>query len=331
MHPLTTPLVTGGTGLIGHHIVQALRTRGLTPRVLTREARRARDLYGDAVDIRTGDVTDPDSLRAAMAGADTVFHAAGPPEQWLRDPSVFERVHGDGTRHVVEAARHQGVRRLVLTSTIDVFDAPPGARIDETVIATHPKGTPYERAKQRADAIVAQAVAEGMDAVFVHPCAVYGPGPARSRGINDFVRDLDAGKIPALLPGGLPVVFAADVGEAHVRAAERGARGERFIVAERYLTLRELAVAANTALGRKRVPPVVPMPVARAMSAATEAWARLSGTPPLVPAGQLHFLQWGVRPDATRARERLGMRFTPLDEGLQALVRWLRTNPPRPT
>jgi dihydroflavonol-4-reductase len=259
-----------------------------------------------------------------MTGVDTVFHAAGPPEQWLPDPGVFDRVHVDGTRHVVATARQCGVRRLVLTSTIDVFDAPPGARIDESVIASHPKGTPYERAKQQADTVVVQAMRDGLDAVFVHPCAVYGPGPARSRGINDFVRDLDAGKIPALLPGGMPVVFAADVGEAHVRAAERGTCGERFIVAERYVTLRELTVAANAALGRSRVPPVVPMPVARAMSLATEAWARLTGTPPLVPAGQLQFLQWGVRPDASHARQRLDMRFTPLDQGLQALVAWLR-------
>lgn len=313
-------LVTGATGLVGFHIVDSLLRAGERPRVLVRNPDKARALFGERVELVLGDVTDEATVLAALPGVDTVFHAAGHPEQWLKDIGAFERVNVGGTRSVVSACLRAGVHRLVYTSTIDVFDAGPGNRFNEDVLATKPKGTSYERSKQNADQVVAQALADGLDAVFIHPAAVYGPGPAQSRGINDFVKDLKAGKVPALLPGGMPVVFASDVGEAHVRAARCACAGDRFILSERFVTLRDLAVAANAVLGMSRVPMVMPLKLARALSALTEAAANLIGRPPLVPAGQLHFLQWGAIPDAQRARQELGIEFTTLDAGLAALV-----------
>jgi len=314
------PLVTGATGLVGFHIAHALRRAGHRPRLLVRDAAKARRLVGADFDIVTGDVTDAALVAAACDGIDVVFHAAGHPEQWLADPDQFERVNVGGTRHVVQACRAAGVRRLIYTSTIDVFEARAGDQFNEDVISTAPKGTPYERSKQRADRLVVEALAEGLDAVFIHPAAVYGPGPAQSPGLNQFVRELRAGKLPVLLPGGMPVVFAPDVGEAQVRAAQRADSGDRFIVSERFVTLLELARAVAAATGRQRVPPVLPLVLARWVSTATEALAHLTGKPPLVPAGQLHFLQWGAIPDASRARQRLGIELTPLEQGLAALV-----------
>lgn len=313
-------LVTGATGLVGFHIVEALFRAGDRPRVLVRNLDKARALFGERVEAVLGDVTDEATVLAALPGMDTVFHAAGHPEQWLKDIGAFERVNVGGTRNVVSACRRAGVHRLVYTSTIDVFEAGPGSLFNEDVLASRPKGTPYERSKQQADQVVTQALAEGLDAVFIHPAAVYGPGPAQSRGINDFVKDLKAGKVPALLPGGMPVVFASDVGEAHVRAARRACAGDRFILSERFVTLRDLAIAANAALRMSRVPMVIPLILAKTMSAVTEAVAELTGRPPLVPAGQLHFLQWGAIPNAQRARQMLGIEFTTLDAGLTALV-----------
>jgi dihydroflavonol-4-reductase len=94
-------------------------------------------------------------------------------------------------------------------------------------------------------------------------------------------------------------------------------------VSERFVTLRELAELACRAIGKMRVPPVVPSFAAHALSAVTEMGARLTGRPPLVPRGQLHFLEWGAIPDASRAKRELGLELTPLEEGLAELVRSL--------
>ncbi|MCB9749828.1 MAG: NAD-dependent epimerase/dehydratase family protein [Myxococcales bacterium] len=335
MRPTHAPtnLVTGATGLIGHSIVTALRVRGRPVRALVRDVARARALLPDDVELVRGDVTDRASLDDAARGCEFIYHAAGLPEQWLPDPHTFHRVNVDGTRNIIDAARAHAVGSLIYTSTIDVFEGMSGQRYDESRIDPLPKGTHYERSKQVADRLVIDATGTGpasLRTALLHPAGAYGPGPAGSRGLNDFFQDLRDGKIPMLLPGGMPVVYAPDVGEGHVLAADAARPGDRFILSGGYHTLSELAEETLRALAelrhtprRRAAPPVMPMPIVRLVSRAGEALSRLSKRPPLIPAGQLHFLMWGARPDASRARDRLGWTPTPLAEGLRATLRYL--------
>jgi len=314
-----TTLVTGATGLVGHAIVRSLRSRDRSVRVLARSVGRAEKVVPSGCEIVEGDVTDADSMRAAAEGCEVVYHAAGLPEQWLSDATIFDRVNVGGTRNAIDAAREHGARRFVYTSTIDVFRAGPGESFDESEIDPEPKGTYYERSKQEADRVVVAAVEDGFDAVLLHPAAVYGPGPAGSPGINDFVRRLLHDEAPGLLPGGMPVVYSGDVGEAHVRAEERAERGARYILSDRYVTLQEIARIVSEKAGTK-VPRTLPLWAAKAASVATESWAVLSGKAPLIPSGQLHFMQWGARPRADRAREDLDLDFVPVEEGVSRLL-----------
>ena len=318
-------LVTGGTGMVGSCIVQALLARGHRVRALVRSLDKGRAVLPAACELVQGDVTAPATLAAAAAGCAWVFHAAGFPEQWMRDPSTFDRINADGTANMVAAARAAGARRFVLTSTIDVFRWRKGETYDEAELDPEPKQTPYERSKQRADQIVADAVAGGLDAVFLHPSAVYGPAPSDSPGTNDLLLKLWRRQVPALLPGGLPVVFGPDVGEGHVRAAERAAPGARFILSERYYPLTHLAREMLGSLGvDRKVPRVLPLPLASAVSTLGELTARLTGRPPLMPRGQLQFLQVDAYPSAARATRELDLPFTPLADGLARTVAWLR-------
>ena len=82
-------LVTGGTGLVGYNIVKALLARGRAVKALVRDPQRARGVLPRECTLVRGDVTDKSTLEGAMAGCDTVYHAAGLPEQWFRDPAVF--------------------------------------------------------------------------------------------------------------------------------------------------------------------------------------------------------------------------------------------------
>jgi len=319
-------LVTGATGLVGWHVMQALRRRGLAVRCLVRDRGRGARTLPEDVELAVGDVTVPASLRAAVDGCASVFHAAGLPEQWLRDPRRFERINVDGTRFTVEAALGAGVEVFVHTSTIDVFAAPPGAEYDESTLDPLPKATAYERSKQAADRLVSAAAAErGLRAVLIHPSGVYGPGPAGSPGLGQLFADLRRGKVPMLLPGGLPLVYAPDVGEGHVLAAEALRSGSiepgrRYILSESYLSLHAVAEQVVRELGLRRTPPVLPLWFGRLVSSVGEAVARRTGRPPLIPSGQLHFLQWRARPSAARARDELGWTATPFAEGLRATL-----------
>jgi dihydroflavonol-4-reductase len=302
-----TTLLTGGTGIVGNAIAHELVRRGRRVRALVRSVERGRGLLPGGCELVAGDVTDADSVRGALAGCDVVYHAAGLPEQWLADEGTFDRVNLGGTQHVADAALAAGVK-LVYTSTIDVFASVAGVPFDEGTIARDPKPTAYERSKQAADRYVAELVGRGLDAVLLHPSAVYGPVPAASPGLNAFVADLARGKIPMLLPGGMPVVYASDVAVGHVLAESRPA-GSRYILSESYWTLVAIARAVAEITPTK-VPRVMPSVVAHAVAAGGGLVARLVGKPPLIPSGQLWFLESHSRPDAVRAKRELG--WTPI-------------------
>src|SRR5688500_1127225 len=110
-------LVTGATDTLRSPVVKQLLTAGRSVPAPVRDATRARTLLPAEVELAAGDVTDRPSVDAAMRGCEAVFHTAGLPEQWLRDPRRFIAVNVDGSRHVGEAALAAGVARFVYTST----------------------------------------------------------------------------------------------------------------------------------------------------------------------------------------------------------------------
>jgi dihydroflavonol-4-reductase len=226
-------------------------------------------------------------------------------------------VNVEGTRGIADAALAAGVERFVYTSTIDVFAWTPGEPFDESMLDPDPRPSHYERSKQAADRIVVEAVERGLPAVFLHPSAVYGPAAVLTPGLNQLIAQLGRREIPMLLPGGLAVVHSDDVAAAHLRAAASAPVGRRYILSESALTLVELAEAVARELPRAKVPRVMPLWVARAVSALGERVARITRRPPLIPRGGLHFLESRPVPVADRAREELGWEPTPFAEGLR--------------
>lgn len=318
-------LVTGATGLIGYDMVQQLVAGGHEVRVLARSVEKARALFSNTCTILQGDVTEPQSLTPAVEGCEIVFHAAGFPEQWMKDPAIFQQVNVEGTRNVLNAGTSAGVRRVVYTSTIDVFAARAGESYDESVLDTQPKGTYYERSKQDADRVAVEFLSRGMDIVFIHPAGLYGPGPMGSPGVNQLIIDLKKGKIPMLLPGGFPLVYSEDVARGHLLAASSAAAGDRFILSEGYYDLTEVATIVCKNLGIAKTPPVMPLWMGKAIAGAGEAISSITGKPPLIPKGQLHFMQWKAIPKSERANVVLGWKALPFEEGVKKTISFLES------
>jgi nucleoside-diphosphate-sugar epimerase len=316
-------LVTGATGLVGNAIAGKLRARGHDVRALVRDPVRAAAIVPAGVELVAGDVTRPETLAPSLAGVDWLFHAAGMPEQWQRDEAIFDRVNRQGTANVLEAARAAGVKRTVYTSTIDVFAAPAGGTLVETVLDTAPKKTAYERSKQAAEKEAEKARAAGLDLVHVNPAAVYGPAPVHTSLNQMFIRFM-RGQMPLVPPGGMSYVYVDGCAEAHVAAAERGVSGERYIVADGHATCAELVAEIARAADRPKVPRTAPAGLLRVVAAASAPVARLFRFEPLIAPGSLTFLLWNVRADASKAREALGFTPTPLADGVAKTVAFLR-------
>ena len=316
-------LVTGATGKVGNAVARRLVERGDEVVALVRDVNRARDLLPTQVELAPGDVTDPASVREAADGAEGVFNCMGIYEQWIPDQTTFHDVNTIGALNVIAASRQAGVPRAVHTSTFDVFEAERGGTVREDRVARQPKGTAYERSKQRAEELVLGEARHGIEVVIVNPSTFYGPGPWAKAGIDRVLRDVIRGRLPALPPGGMTLAFVDDVAAAHLAAFERGRPAERYILADGFATNRELCAAAVEAAGRGRVPPTLPTGLARAMATVGEGVSKLIRRPPLLGRGQLHFVLWQARADSTKAQTELDFHPTPWREGIPRTVQWM--------
>lgn len=308
-------LITGATGLLGHHIVRQLAGQGQRVRVLVRRPEAARATLPPHVEIVHGDLADSASLKTALSGIQRVFHAAGMPEQWQRDPSIFRRINTEGTAALSCAALEAGVESFLYVSTIDVFSRQPGQPFDETAAENSVPATPYQQSKLAADRAVVQALQKGLPARFVHPSALFGPSPSHTPGLNNMLADIARGKLPIVPPGGMPLVYAPDAA-AGCLLAEHAPIGTRYILNDRYLSLAELAAAVRTLYPSASRPKVLSPFAARMLSQLSEVVAKVLHRPPLLPAGQLAFLNDHVLPDSRRACTELGWQTTPLETAL---------------
>src|SRR5258708_6387002 len=191
---MTAILLTGATGTVGSAIARRLADGTDPVRALVRSVERARALLPANVEPVAGDVTDADSVRRAMRGAGVVIHTAGIPEQWQRDPAIFDRINAAGTRVMVEAALAEGVECFVHTSTIDVFAARPGVEFDETMLDSLPKPTAYERSKQAAERAVTAGMERGLPARLVPPAPAHGGAPVPTPGGHSLIERLARGR-----------------------------------------------------------------------------------------------------------------------------------------
>jgi dihydroflavonol-4-reductase len=319
-------LVTGATGLIGNPIAKRLAEQGRRVRAIVRNAARAAEYLPRSVERVRGDVTEPATIAAAMEGVDLVFHAAGMPEQWQPDEAIFDRVNRQGTVNVLEAALEAKVRRVVYTSTMDVFAAPRGGTLVESRLDEAPKPTAYERSKQAAEKAAEEIRRRGLDVVYVNPSAVYGPSPVHV-GLNAFFIRLLHGKVPMLPPGGMSVLYVDGCTAAHLTAAEKGRSGERYLLADTHVSNADLAkMILEVGAPSRKPPPSAPAWMLGALATVSAPVARTLGLAPIIAPGQLSFLLWDVRVDASKAQRELGFVPQDLRAGVEKTIAFLRAD-----
>ncbi len=316
-------LLTGGTGKLGNAVARMLVEADHQVVALVRDLERGRSLLPEGVERAPGDVVDPLSLQDAAEGCAAAINCMGIFEQWVPELDVFNRVNAQGAFNVARAARLAGAKRFIHTSTFDVFDAPRGGTVSEDRLADYEKGTAYERSKQLAERLVLGEAEQGIDVVIMNPAGIFGPTVYAAEGLDSMFRDTIRGRLPAIPPGGLSLVYVEDAAAAHVAALEAGRPGERYILAGGFATLQELCEAAVESAGRGRVPWRMPERLARGVATAGEKVADLIGRPPLIGEGAMHFMLWQARADSSKARAELGFDPTPWREGVERTVRWL--------
>jgi len=225
-------LVTGGTGFLGAHLVRQLVARGEKVRVLARGGGvpdGAEKVVGDVVqDLET-------PLEKAMEGCDRVYHLAGFVSRDPDDGQRMMRVHIDGTRRVLDAAKGRRVVVASTSGTVAVSRHPEPICDESAPYATEIAGNwPYYLSKIYQEKLALTYP----NVVVVNPSLLLGPGDERQSSTGDVKKFLRK-EIPIVPPGGMNFVDARDAAAATVAAMERGRPGERYLLGGPNWTLAE--------------------------------------------------------------------------------------------
>ncbi len=321
--------VTGGTGFIGRSLIRQLVERGYQVHALARSASGAAAVSALGATSVPGDVTDRESMRAAMRGSDVVFHLAAIYDYAPEAQAQCEPINVEGARVVLGLAHELRVPRIVHTSSLAIFGDTHGELPDETYRADGPFLTEYDRTKWQAHYEVALPLIEaGAPIIIVMPGAVYGPGD--TSWLAEAMRLFHRGLMP-LVPGPESVVtyaYVDDVAEGHILAAEKGRVGESYILAGPAVPLGEMVDFWAQLTGKR--PPAARLP-SRLISPLAPAAGRLQpalSLPQLFGENMVRMLGVSYAGRADKARAELGWRPRPLQTGMLDTFEWIAATEP---
>jgi len=269
-------LVIGASGFLGSHVTRQLVATGADVRVMLRHTSSTKGIDDLDVERCYGDVFDDGALRAAIAGCDVVYYCVVDARMWLRDPAPLFRTNVEGLRHVLEAALDADLQKFVFTSTAGALAINDSRAVTEEDPHNWDQGGAYIEARVAAEKMLMSYAREnGLPAVAMCISTTYGPGDWAPTPHGSLLSLVAAGRFPFYLGYSSEVVGIEDAARAMLLAAEHGRTGERYIISDRYMSVRELHEIAATAVGRRPPPIGIPMPVLRAGARVNDAVAQL--------------------------------------------------------
>ena len=319
--------VTGATGFLGAHVARVLAEQGAELRLLVRPTSDLRNVEGLRADRVTGDLRSPASLERAISGCDTVFHVAADYRLWVRDPEQMYRSNVEGTRAVLDAARKNGVRRVVYTSSVATLGfTSSGSPADEASPVTLAEMIGhYKRSKFMAEQVALEAGRGGQDVVVVNPSTPVGEMDIKPTPTGRIIVDFLKKKFPAYVDTGLNLVDATECARGHVAALERGRSGERYILGGENLTLKQILdkLGAITGLPSPRVK--VPYFVALATGVVDEVFTgHIRGKEPRATIDAVRMGRKKMFVSSAKAERELGWQIVPVDGALRRAAAWFQ-------
>ena len=310
-------LVTGGSGHLGANLIRRLIADGWANRIraLVRPASDNRALDGLPIERFPGDLRSPEDMAHAVEGCERIYHCAARVatveggEREIFDCNVL------GTRNLLHAARHAGVKRVVVSGSFSAVGHHPTRPSDEGVpFYPFEKALPYEFSKAFVELECWRAAAAGLEVVVATSCAILGPHDYKPSRMGGVLIAFTQRKIPAYIPGGFEFVATRDIVEGHILAMEKGTSGEKYIFASGYVTLDEIMALFEEVSGvpkpRWRLPPDVAAVIAAIASPImTRFFPKVQQR--LTP-GAIRLLRMGRKADTTKARKELGFVPTPI-------------------
>lgn len=327
-------LVTGGTGLLGSHLLIELTRSSTKIRAIYRDSKRLLQVqklfqfyFGEdwkkpyeQIEWVQADILDLPSLEDAMEGITYVYHCAALVSFAKRDFFTLMKINREGTANVVNVALEKGVKKLCyVSSTAAIGGQTETITTEETKWKQSPKTSGYSISKYSAEKEVWRGVEEGLDCVIVNPCLIFGPGNWEESSLTIF-RTVESG-LKFYTSGKNAIVDARDVAEIMVKLTNSEIRNERFLCIGENIGFKELLSEVAAQLGKK--PPSILTPkwllgLAWRISGFT-AWLR--GTKPAVTRDSARNAFLLMHYDARKIKDRINFNFRPLKDTIENAIK----------
>jgi dihydroflavonol-4-reductase len=316
-------LVIGASGFLGSHVTRQLAAAGERVRVMLRRSSSTRGIDDLEVERYYGDVFDVSALREAMSGCDVVYYCVVDARMWLRDPAPLFRTNVDGLRHVLEVALQADLRKFVFTSTTGTLAINDSRAVNETDAHNWDQGGAYIQSRVAAENLVLAAARErGLPAVAMCVSTTYGPGDWAPTPHGSIIAAVAAARFPVYFDYSAEVVGIEDAARAMLLAAKRGRNGERYIISDRYMSVREINGIAAAAVGRRPPWIGIPLRVLKAAARVNDLAARLLRRDlPLAYVG-IRMAELMSPLDHSKAERELGWTPRPVEESIQDAARF---------
>jgi dihydroflavonol-4-reductase len=321
---VTAPkLVIGANGFLGSHVTRQLVASGADVRAMVRPTANTRSIDDLPVSRFHGDVFDTATVRQAMNGCDEVYYCVVDTRAWLRDPSPLFRTNVDGLHNVCDIAIEKPIaatlHRFVFTSTYATVGRRHGHVATEDDLIDRRRLTPYVASRVQAEDIVLQYAAEkGLPAVAMCVSTTYGSGDWGRTPHGAFIAGAVFGKLPFLMNGiQLEAVGVDDAAKALLLAAKHGRNGERYLISERMIPLKEVVKIAADEAGVRPPRRSISVPALYGLGALGSLRARLTGKDAELSLASVRMMRAEAHVDHSKATRELGWEPRPVEESIR--------------
>ena len=316
-------LVTGATGFVGRHLIDALTAGGDVVTALVRSPDKAKGLASRGVRIAPGDLGSMDALRSAVHGQEVIYHVAGLVA--ARNEAEFMAVNRDGTARLLDAATDAGQPRIVLVSSLAAGG--PTERGSRLTGTEEPRPvTAYGRSKLAGERVLRRGT---LAWTIVRPPAVYGPHDTEMLRV---FRAAKLGLVPIFGDGAqeLSLVYGPDLARALAAVGRAPGTAGKVYYACHSEVLTSGSVVRTIAQAMGRTVRLIPLPrwAARGALAVTAALARATRRPTLLTpdkANEFFAPAWTCDPTPLTAATGWQPEYD-LAAGAAATVAWYRAS-----